>query len=53
MIVPYRPAAVAKREIGFLDGKVTIEFSDDYEMTDEELISHRNECRTRADSPLE
>ena len=53
MIVPYSPATVGKREIGFLDGKVTIEFNDDYEMTEEELISHRNECRTRTDSSLE
>ena len=37
MIVPYEAEAVADREIGFLDGKVRIEFMDDFEMTEEEL----------------
>ena len=38
MIVPYGPEAAGKREIGFLDGKVTIEFTDGYEMTEEKLL---------------
>lgn len=38
MIVPYEPEPVGKREIGFLDGKATIEFADDYEMTEAEFL---------------
>ena len=38
MIVPYVPETVGKREIGFLDGKVTIEFIDGYEMTEDEFL---------------
>lgn len=38
MIVPYEPAAASRRDVGFLDGKVTIEFADDFEMTEEELF---------------
>jgi antitoxin (DNA-binding transcriptional repressor) of toxin-antitoxin stability system len=38
MIVPYSEEKVSKRKIGILDGKVTIEFSDDFEMTTEELL---------------
>lgn len=38
MIVPYGPEAVRTREIGFLDGKVTIEFTDGYEMTEDNLL---------------
>ena len=38
MIVPYRPEAVGRREIGFLDGKVTIEFAGGYEMTEDDLL---------------
>ncbi len=38
MIVPYEPALAGKRELGFLDGEVTIEFTDDFEMTEEEFL---------------
>ena len=38
MIVPYEPENLPEREIGFLDGKVRIEFMDDFEMTEEELL---------------
>ncbi len=38
MIVPYEPPGLPEREIGFLDGKVTIEFTDDLNMTEEELL---------------
>lgn len=34
MIVPYGPAPVGRRDLGFLDGEVTIEFTDDFEMTE-------------------
>ncbi len=30
-------------DVGFLDGKVTIEFTDDYEMTEDELIGAETE----------
>jgi antitoxin (DNA-binding transcriptional repressor) of toxin-antitoxin stability system len=39
MIVPYQEEKKAKREIGILDGKVTIEFKDDFAMTAEELCN--------------
>ena len=38
MIVPWAPVSAGRRDIGFLDGKVTIEFADDFEMTEEELL---------------
>lgn len=38
MIVPWGPASAGRRDIGFLDGKVTIEFANDFEMTEEELL---------------
>ena len=38
MIVPYQPERARVRELGFLDGKVSIEFRDDYEVSDEELL---------------
>ena len=38
MIVPYEPATAGQRDLGFLDGEVTIEFADDFEMTEEELL---------------
>ena len=38
MIVPYEPPDLAEREVGFLDGKVTIEFMDDFDMTEEGLL---------------
>ena len=34
MIVPYEPLDLPAREIGFLDGKVRIEFTDDFGMTE-------------------
>ena len=37
MIVPYREEKKGKRKIGILDGKATIKFRDDFEMTTEEL----------------
>ena len=38
MIVPYEPVVSPSREVGFLDGKVRIEFMDDFEMTEAELL---------------
>ena len=39
MIVPYREVEVNKeRKLGILDGKVKITFSDDFKMTEEELL---------------
>ena len=38
MLVPYSEEK-AERKIGILDGKVTIQFKDDFEMTAEELCS--------------
>lgn len=38
MIVPYEPVDPPERDVGFLDGKVQIEFKDDFEVTDEELL---------------
>ena len=38
MIVPYEPVDLPERDVGFLDGKVRIEFMDDFEMTEEELL---------------
>ena len=37
MIVPYSEGKKTERQIGILDGKVTIEFRDDFAMTTEEL----------------
>ena len=39
MLVPYRAEKKAKREIGILDGKATIQFRDDFAMTTEELLN--------------
>ena len=39
MIVPYKEEKKSERKIGILDGKVTIEFRDDFEMTAEELCN--------------
>ena len=39
MLVPYRTEKKAKREIGILDGKATIQFRDDFAMTTEELLN--------------
>jgi antitoxin (DNA-binding transcriptional repressor) of toxin-antitoxin stability system len=38
MIVPYAEEKEAERKIGILDGKIKIEFKDDFEMTTEELV---------------
>ncbi|HOJ99786.1 MAG TPA: prevent-host-death protein [Termitinemataceae bacterium] len=39
MIVPYKDSAVKKeREIGPLEGKVTIQFADDFKVSEEELL---------------
>ncbi len=38
MIVPYQPMDLPERDVGFLDGKVRIEFMDDFDMTEEELL---------------
>jgi antitoxin (DNA-binding transcriptional repressor) of toxin-antitoxin stability system len=37
MIVPYNRGGKNERKIGILDGKIKIEFRDDFEMTAEEL----------------
>ena len=37
MIVPYLEEKITERKIGILDGKTTIQFKDDFEMTTEEL----------------
>jgi len=39
MIVPYSKEKKTRRKIGILDGKVKIEFRDDFKMTSEELCS--------------
>jgi antitoxin (DNA-binding transcriptional repressor) of toxin-antitoxin stability system len=38
MIVPYIGEKTIKRKIGILDGKIKIEFKDNFEMTIEELL---------------
>ena len=39
MIVPYKDTVEKKeRKIGLLEGKVNIQFSDDFKMTEEELL---------------
>jgi antitoxin (DNA-binding transcriptional repressor) of toxin-antitoxin stability system len=38
MIVPYNEGKKIERKIGILDGKIKIEFTDDFEMTSEELL---------------
>ena len=38
MIVPYESEELPEPEVGFLDGKVRIEFMDDFDMTEEELL---------------
>jgi antitoxin (DNA-binding transcriptional repressor) of toxin-antitoxin stability system len=38
MIVPYLEEKAVKRKIGILDGKIKIKFSNDFEMTTEELL---------------
>jgi antitoxin (DNA-binding transcriptional repressor) of toxin-antitoxin stability system len=38
MIVPYIEDKIREREIGILDGKMKIEFKNDFEMTTEELL---------------
>ena len=39
VIVPCAAEKTAKRKIGLLDGKIKIEFKDDFEMTAEELLA--------------
>ena len=39
MIVPYNEEKAVNRKIGILDGKVNIQFRDDFEMTPEELCN--------------
>jgi len=39
MIIPYEEKKKKERKIGILDGKATIKFKDDFEMTAEELCS--------------
>jgi antitoxin (DNA-binding transcriptional repressor) of toxin-antitoxin stability system len=38
MLVPYTEGKKKERKIGILDGKITIEFGDDFEMSPEELL---------------
>jgi len=38
MIVPYEAEELPERDVGFLDGKVRIEFMDDFDTTEEELL---------------
>jgi antitoxin (DNA-binding transcriptional repressor) of toxin-antitoxin stability system len=38
MIVPYSEEKPTTRKIGILDGKIKIQFKDDFEMTTEELL---------------
>ena len=40
MTVSYEPPDLPERAVGFLDGKVRIEFMDDFDMTEEELPGH-------------
>ena len=37
-IVPFEPPDLPERDIGFFDGKVRIEFMEDFDMTEEELL---------------
>ena len=39
MIVPYSEEKKAERKIGILDGKASVQFSDDFKMTAEELCN--------------
>jgi antitoxin (DNA-binding transcriptional repressor) of toxin-antitoxin stability system len=39
MIVPYQEELKSERKIGILDGKATITFREDFEMTTEELFN--------------
>ncbi len=38
-VVPYMEEKQKKRRLGILDGKMTIKFHDDWEMSDEELLN--------------
>ena len=38
MIVPHEPEHLPERDVGFLDGKVRVEFMDDFDMTESELL---------------
>jgi len=39
ILVPYSKEKKIKRKIGILEGKMSVKFADDFEMTDEELIN--------------
>jgi antitoxin (DNA-binding transcriptional repressor) of toxin-antitoxin stability system len=39
MLVPYREEKKTERKIGILDGKMSVKFADDFEMTTEELCN--------------
>ena len=39
VIVPYAAKKTTKRKIGLLDGKIKMEFKDDFKMTTEELLA--------------
>ena len=39
MLVPYEDEKKSERKIGILNGKVTVQFKDDFEMTTEELCA--------------
>ncbi len=38
MMVPYKPEPAGRRELGFLDGEVAIEFTDGFDMTEVEFF---------------
>lgn len=38
-VLPFLEEKPKKRQLGILEGKVTVKFSDDWEMTDEELLN--------------
>ena len=46
MIVPYQKENKGERKIGILDGKATVKFMDDFEMTAEELCNLWYYCWT-------
>lgn len=37
-IVPYEPEHLPERDVGFLDGKVKVEFMGDFYVTESELL---------------
>jgi antitoxin (DNA-binding transcriptional repressor) of toxin-antitoxin stability system len=38
-VVPYQEEKPKKRKLGLLEGKITIKFHDDWEMSDEEFLN--------------